>query len=78
MIGHAVLFFLAGFAGLVVNVNNFTNTPQGFRTFGGFLVLALLIGGVYFLGWLALLTLVLGIMFGAYIFMKSGIGRQSL
>ncbi len=56
MIGHAILFFMAGF----VQFNYALNKGPGSAT----LFLAVVAAGVYFLGWWALLTFVVGGMIG--------------
>lgn len=56
IIGHAVLFFLAGFAQF-----NFAQNKGGFSAI---IFLAVVIGGVYFLGWWALLTFLVGAIVG--------------
>lgn len=53
---HAILFFLAGF-GQFIYVNGATGPAS-------ILFLVLLIGGVYFVGWFALLTVLFGMVFG--------------
>lgn len=69
MIGHAVLFFLAGFVQFNVRLN-----PSGFSNL---LFLATPIVGIYFLGWWALLTFVLGGIVGGYLVtMKGNDGLQ--
>jgi len=56
MIGHAILFFLAGFA----QFNYALNKGLG----GAILFLVVVSAGVYFLGWWALLTFFIGGMVG--------------
>lgn len=57
IIGNVVLFFLAGFAQF-----NYMENKGGFAAV---LFLSVLIGGVYFLGWWAILTFVVGAMIGS-------------
>lgn len=63
-IGHAVLFFLAGFTGILFNADR--NSSLGI-----FLLFGLPVAGVYFLGWWALLTFIVGLFFGGAAFWKS-------
>ncbi len=65
---NAVLFFLAGFTGYLLNADRGSSL-------GIFLLIGLPVAGIYFLGWLALLTFVFGIAFGGMVFrgaVKSG------
>lgn len=67
-IGHAALFFFAGFTGYLLNADRGSS-------FGVFLLIGLPVAGVYFLGWWALLTFIVGAMFGGRVFwdaVKSG------
>lgn len=63
-VGHALLFYVAGFAGYLMNAD------RG-NSFGVFLLIALPIVGVYFLGWWAVLTFIVGAMMGGRVFWKS-------
>lgn len=63
-IGHAVLFFLAGFTGFLFNADRGSSL-------GIFLLIGLPVAGVYFLGWWALLTFVVGTIFGGRVFWES-------
>ena len=60
-LGHAALFFLAGFVGYLLNANR--GSPLGI-----FLLIALPVAGVYFLGWWAILTFFVGSLFGGRVF----------
>lgn len=60
-IGHALLFFFAGFAGYLFNAD------RG-NSFGVFFLIALPVAGVYFLGWWALLTFFVGAIYGGRVF----------
>jgi len=62
-IGHALLFNFAGFTGYLMNAD------RG-NSFGVFLLIALPVAGVYFLGWWALLTFFVGVIFGGKVFWK--------
>jgi hypothetical protein len=62
--GYAVLFFLSGFAQYLLTVD------RG-NQFGLFLMIALPVAGVYFLGWWALLICIGGAYFGARVFFAS-------
>ena len=53
---HAIVFFLAGFVGFM--------QAYGATVPSSILLLVLLIGGVYFAGWFALLTVLFGMVFG--------------
>lgn len=67
-IGNALLFYLAGFMGYLMNAD------RG-NSLGVFLLIALPVAGVYFLGWWALLTFFVGAIFGGKVFwgsVKSG------
>ncbi len=72
-IGNAVLFFLAGFTGYLLNAD------RG-NAFGIFLLIGLPVAGVYFLGWWAFVVFLGGTIFGARVYwnaVKSGrIGRE--
>ena len=57
IIGNVVLFFLAGF-----DQYNYMANKCGIAAV---LYLSVLIGGVYFLGWWAILTFVIGAMVGS-------------
>ena len=63
-LGNALLFFLAGFTGYLMNAD------RG-NSFGVFLLIALPIAGVYFLGWWALLTFIVGAIMGGRVFWES-------
>ena len=56
IIGHVVLFFLAGFAQFY-----FARNKGGLSAI---IFLAVVVGGVYFLGWWALLTFLVGAVVG--------------
>ena len=60
-IGHTVLFFLAGFTGYLFNADRGSSL-------GIFLLIGLPVAGVYLLGWWALLTFVVGVIFGGRVF----------
>lgn len=60
-IGHAVLFFFAGFTSFLVNADRRS-------ALGIFLLIGLPIVGVYFLGWWALLTFIAGAIVGGRVF----------
>jgi hypothetical protein len=60
-IGHAVLFFFAGFTGYLFNADRRS-------ALGIFLLIGLPVVGVYFLGWWALLTFIAGAIFGGRVF----------
>lgn len=62
--GYVVLFFLSGFAQYLLTVD------RG-NQFGLFLMIALPVAGVYFLGWWALLICISGAYFGARVFFAS-------
>ena len=57
IVGHIVLFFLAGFVQF-----NYIQNKGGFAAV---LFLCVLLGGIYFLGWWAILTFVIGAMAGS-------------
>lgn len=61
MIGHIIVFFAANFTGFLVNADR--RNP-----IAAILLLAVPIAGVYFVGWWALLTSLVGLVFGGYIF----------
>lgn len=61
LLGHALLFFIAGFAQYLLSADKGNN-------FGVFLMIALPIGGVYLLGWWALVSYFIGLMVGAKVF----------
>ena len=63
ILGHAVLFFMSGFTYWLVRA--------GRHNLGIALTIALPVGGVYFLGWWALLTFFVGILFAAQMFSKA-------
>jgi hypothetical protein len=67
---NALLFFLAGFSGYLVNAD------WG-NIVGIFLSIALPVAGVYLLGWWALFTYFAGIAFGGMIFWRSEASRGS-
>lgn len=56
-IGNTVLFFLAGFAGFLFNADRGSSVAI-------FLFIGLPVVGVYFLGWWALVTFIVGAVFG--------------
>ena len=62
--GHAVLFFFSGFTGYLFNAERGS-------ALGIFLLIGLPIVGIYFLGWWALLTFVVGAVFGGRVFWGS-------
>ena len=62
--GHALLFFVAGFLGYLRIVS-----PG--HAFGAFFFITLPIAGVYFLGWWALLTFIVGTIFGGLSYSES-------
>ena len=64
LLGHSLLFFFSGFTQYLLQVDKGNN-------FGLFLMLALPIGGVYFLGWWALITCFLGALIGAKVFIAA-------
>jgi len=66
LIGYFVLFFFAGFAGFLRNV------PE-YITLSLFLMLALLVGGVYLFGWWAILVVFSGMFVGAVAYQKNRI-----
>lgn len=68
-LGHVVLFFFAGFTGYLMNADRS-------NSFGIFLLIALPIAGVYFLGWWALLTAFVGLIFGGRVFWGSIASRR--
>lgn len=61
LLGYSLLFFFSGFTQYLLQVD------KG-NSLGLFLLLAMPIVGVYFLGWWALLTFFVGLMVGARIF----------
>lgn len=69
-VGYAVLFLLSGFAQYLLTVD------RG-NQFGLFLMIALPIAGVYFLGWWALLICIGGAYFGARVFFASLKAKRS-
>jgi hypothetical protein len=69
-LGHALLVFVAGFAQYLLSVDKGNN-------FGVFLMLALPIIGVYFLGWWALVTYFIGLMIGAKVFVAAMFSKSS-
>ncbi len=60
IIGHAIVFFFSSFAGYVV-----VKTPGNWLYYA--LFWGLFAGGVYLLGWWALLSCLFGIAFGGYL-----------
>lgn len=68
-VGHAVLFFIAGFTQYLLMV-------QRGHPLGIFLVIALPVVGMYILGWWALLTFVVGLMVGSRVFFESAKSAQ--
>jgi hypothetical protein len=68
-LGHVILFFAAGFTGYLMNAD------RG-NSLGVFLLLALPILGVYFVGWWALLTVFVGLIFGGRVFWSSVTSRR--
>ena len=72
LLANAVLFFMAGFTGYLLNADRGSSL-------GIFLLISLPIAGVYFLGWWALLTFIVGAIFGGRAFwaaVKSGRIKQ--
>lgn len=67
-LGHLILFLLAGFNGYLFNAVRGSSV-------GFVLLVALPIGGVYLLGWWALLTVALGLQFGARVYWASVLPR---
>lgn len=65
MLGHVIVFFLAGFQQFMVNSQGGRNS-----SLSTLLYLGLAIGGVIFLGWWALLSLFLGGVFGSIMWAK--------
>ena len=65
MLGHLIIFFLAGFQQFIFNAQGGRNSG-----FSGLLYLALAIGGVLTLGWWSLLSLFLGGVFGSILWAK--------
>lgn len=65
-LGFVIHFFVSGFV-------QFYYASTGFRQDGMMLLVLLvpLIAGVYFLGWLSLLTFFFGMMFGGFVFVGS-------
>lgn len=63
ILGHAVLFFLSG--------STYWLVRAGWHNLGVALTIALPAGGVYLLGWLALLSFFVGILFAARMFSKA-------
>jgi hypothetical protein len=63
-LGHALLFFFAGFTAYLMN------SDRG-SALGVFLLIALPVAGVYFLGWWAVLTFIVGAFFGGKVFWQS-------
>jgi apolipoprotein N-acyltransferase len=61
---HLLLFFLAGF-------NGYLAVPAPYSTLSATLVLVLLIGGVWLLGWWALLTWAIGFGYGTWLYRKN-------
>jgi hypothetical protein len=57
IVGHLILFFLAG----MVNVGILTRLLIAYVMF-----FVVLISGIYFLGWWAILTFIVGALCGAY------------
>jgi len=70
MLGHAIIFFAANFTGFMINADR--RNPVGV-----FLLLAVPIAGVYFVGWWSLLTSLVGLVFGGYIFWGSKRNRSN-
>lgn len=68
LLGHAIFFFVAGFNGYLMNADRGNG-------FGIFLLIALPVTGVYLLGWWALLTFFIGVLFGARMYWNSVRGR---
>jgi hypothetical protein len=62
-IGHGMLFFLAGFTYWLMRA--------GRHNFGSILTIALPVAGIYFLGWWALLTFIVGVLMAAQTFSKA-------
>lgn len=60
-IGNAILFFLSSFTGYLFNADR--GNPLSI-----FLLIGLPVIGVYFLGWWAILTFVVGVIFGGRVF----------
>lgn len=71
LLGHGTLLFFSGFAQYLLQVDKGNN-------FGLFLMLALPIGGVYFLGWWALITVFVGVLIGARVFIAAMQHKNSL
>lgn len=61
LIWHMLLFFFAGFTGYLFNADRGS-------VLGIFLLIGLPVVGVYFLGWWALLTFVVGVISGGRMF----------
>lgn len=57
VLGHVVVFFLAGFQQFMWRAQRGRNS-----SFSALLLIAIAIGGVAFLGWWALLTMVVGMI----------------
>jgi len=64
VLGHLILFFSCNFAGFLINSDRR-------NAFGIFLLIALPFVGVYFLGWWALGTSIVGLIFGGKLFWSS-------
>jgi len=62
-LGHAILFFLSGFTYWLLRA--------GRDNLGTVLAIALPIAGIYFLGWWALVTFILGFFYAARMFTKA-------
>jgi hypothetical protein len=63
-LGHALLFFLAAFTGFLMKADRDSLLCIS-------LMIAVPVAGVYFLGWWAVLTFILGAIYGGKVFGES-------
>jgi hypothetical protein len=62
-LGHVVVFFLSGLSYWLVQARR--------PNFGTVVALAVIVGGVYFVGWWTLITFLVGVLFAAHMYVRA-------